>query len=136
MFVVLLLSGTEQRNFSLDTASHQAVGKEARNLLQRSRLPRRRLLGHAGCQSVPTLPQRRSFNVSAKVFPRLSQVAVAAAGPAEKTGRGRTRISGLGSAAKRGRPVPPDAHHYPGVPSTELHFQRLQFNAEGNAGRV
>ncbi len=75
-------------------------------------------MGHAGRSGLSALPERRSLDPCAKVFPRLSEVAVASTGSPQEAGRGRTWVSGLGSAAKRSRPFSFDAHHYPCIPST------------------
>ena len=77
MFVFL---GSQQRNFSPDPTRNQTLGQKARHLLQRSRLSRRCVLGHACGTSLPTVPQRRPVDPSSKVFSRLSKVAMAPAG--------------------------------------------------------
>ena len=74
-------------------------------------------MGHAGRPGLSALSECRSLDPRAKVFPRLSEVAVASTGSPQEAGRGRAWVSSLGSSTKRSRPLSFDAHHYPCISS-------------------
>ena len=79
-------------------------------------------MGHVSSPSLSTLPQRRSFDSSVKIFPNFSQVGVASASFIEKARGGGARLPHVGSTTEYFRSVSFNAYYHTSLSTTEFNI--------------